>query len=186
MCAAGLLGAAFPACSTSAPLCTHTPHPCRHAVPAQLAVVAALLLPPCAARRRRVSLQLCPTAEQHYERAAAMLHGALACLLPHPGSLWFSEGPLLEADPYYVLTAIAQLVFTFVVPLLWLARREWRARMAHAQGHSQAAVRALQRWEQQWRLGPFEWIAVAALVWCIGLAGPSLATVGRVPMSVID
>lgn len=161
---------------TSLPL-TPVPRPHRHAVLWQTVTVTALLLPPCAARRRSVSLLLCPTAERHYGQAAAMLRTALTCMLPHPGALWVA-GTEVPSDTaaYYMLTAMAQLLLSYAAPLACLARREWRARLMLAQERCSPAVQALHRRAEQWQMGPFEWVAAIALLWCLGHVGAWLAT----------
>lgn len=159
---------------------TH-PHYCRHAVWSQAATVGALLLPPFAARRRRVSLQLCPTAGARYSRAAAVLNTALTLVLPAPMAVWvLTPQPLPDAASFYLLTTILQLLASFAMPLLWLARREWRARVQFARGQRDAAAAAsLHQRARQWRLGPIEWVALTAALWCIGLAVARAAASSR-------
>ena len=145
---------------------------CRHAIWSQAATVGTLLLPPLAARRRRVSLQLCPTSGARYSQAAGALNAAVTIVLPPPMAVWvLAPQPLPGAAAFYLLTAIMQLLASFVMPLLWLARREWRARIQFARGQRDAAVVAsLHRRARQWCLGPVECAASCAALWCIGLA----------------
>ncbi|PRW57190.1 Peptide-N4-(N-acetyl-beta-glucosaminyl) asparagine amidase A [Chlorella sorokiniana] len=147
------------------------PLPIKHAVWSQAVTVGALLLPPVAARRRRVSLQLCPTADARYNRAVAVLNTALTMVLPPPMAVWvLTPHPLPDAAAFYLITTLMQLLASFALPLLWLARREWRARIQFARGQRDAAaVASLHRQAQQWRLGPIEWTALSAALWCIGL-----------------
>lgn len=140
-----------------------------------------LLLPPLAARRRRVSLQLCPSAEERYGQAARMLGAGLTLVLPPPMALGVVPAtPLPDTAAFYLLTSVAQLVLSFAAPLAWLARREWRARVEFARSQRAAlAAASLHRRARSWRLGPIEWGTLAAALWCCGLviaakfAGPS-------------
>lgn len=139
-----------------------------------------LLLPPFAARRRRVSLQLCGTTEARYGHAARLLGAVLTLVLPPPLALGVvAPKPLPDTAAFYFLTSVAQLLFSFAVPLAWLARREWRARVEFARSQRAAAtVASLHQRARNWHLGPLEWGAMAAALWCCGLvvakaAGPS-------------
>lgn len=124
-----------------------------------------------------MSLQLCVASGARYGRAAAWLSTALAMVLPPPMAVWvIAPKPLPDAAAFYLVTSIAQVVCSFVMPLVWLARREWRARVQFARSHRDAAgMASLHRRARQWRLGPVEWGALAAALWCCGLASARAA-----------
>lgn len=139
---------------------------------AQGAAVAALLLPPVAARRWQVSAQLCASAGARYAHAVSSMCSLVACLLPPAmgAAVWQAAQQLPEPAAYLMVSALAQLVLSYAVPVAVLARRELHARceFAAARGDA-AAVAGLLRWRQRWRLTPLEWGLVAATVWCCSL-----------------
>ena len=144
----------------------------RHAVWSQAGTAGMLLLPPFAAQRLRVSLQLCPTAGACYSRVAALLSAALAKLLPPPLAGWIAAvQPLPDAAAYYLLTSMVQVLASFAAPLLWLAVHEWRARLEFARSQRDtAAVASLRRLARQWQLGAIKGGIYAAALGCIALA----------------
>ena len=143
--------------------------------------MGALLLPPLAARRRHVSLQLCAAAEARYGWAVGELSTLLALVLPPPMPVGVvAPKALPDTAAYYMLTSVAQLVLSFAAPLAWLARREWRARVEFARSQrAAAAVQSLHRQARGWRLGPLQWCMLAAVVWCWGLAIAQLTGPGQ-------
>lgn len=144
--------------------------PFKYAAVAQVTTVAVTLLPPVAARRRRSSLLLCPSADARYACVVRGINTAFGYILPGAAGRWVAEAWLSDRAAYHMLAAAAQLVFTLVLPLVTLARREWRQRLDFARRRRMAtAVAGLQRWSQQWRHSAAELLLWAALAWAGGL-----------------
>lgn len=143
------------------------------------ATVGALMLPPVAARRLAVSSQLCSTAPARYAHAVRRVCFVVAHMLPPALGAGVSEvaARLPEPVAYHMLSGLAQLLLSFVAPLMVLARSEHRARLEFAAAHGdRAAVAGLVQWRERWQLSPLEWCLLTAAVLCLSLFAATFHT----------